>query len=39
MVGTLFLMIKFIFKFDGKIETAHVYNRATCCGWVGGGGV
>ena len=30
MVGTLFLMIKFIFKFDGQIETVHVCNRATC---------
>ena len=29
MVGTLFLMIKFIFKVDGQIETMHDYNRAT----------
>ena len=24
MVGTLFLMIEFIFKFNGQIETMHV---------------
>ena len=30
MVGTLFLMIKFILKFDGQIETVHVCNSATC---------
>ena len=45
MFGTLFLMIKFIFKFNGQIEPMHVCNRATCIRlpthlplgeWVGG---
>ena len=30
MARTLFLMIKFIFKFDGQIEAMYVCNGATC---------
>ena len=30
MVETLFLIIKFIFIFDGQIEIVHGCNRATC---------